>query len=236
MGEGEENQSDVLALLMQSRDGEQMLTDEEIHSEVLTALLAGHGTTAAALTWIWYLLALPKHALYADRLYRELDTVLGDRHITYDDLPHLPYLGQIINECLRLFPPVWFSFREAAYSLQLAGQKIPKGAMLFVSPYLLHHNTRYWGARAEDFEPDHFEPEFRATLPANIYIPFLAGPHTCIGQSFALLQIHIIVGQLFRYFSFHIAPERLPKPVFLSTLVPEFGMWLNISSRNREKS
>ena len=108
MDAGADEQRDLLALLMHAENEGHKMTDEQIHTEVLTALLAGHGTTAAALCWIWYMLALPENAPHADRLLQELETL--QKHPTVDEISALPFLGQVIDESLRLWPPVWFSF------------------------------------------------------------------------------------------------------------------------------
>ena len=176
--------TDLLTLLLETRDEDtgEGLTDAEIRDEVMTLLLAGHETTANALTWMWTLLA--QHPTAEARLHAEVDAVLGGRRATFDDVRDLPFTRQVFSEALRLYPPAWAVSRQAVRDTVLGGHRIPAGSILTVSPYLLHHDERLW-ANPDAFAPDRFAPETDIKRHKFAFVPFSAGPRGCIGEQFA---------------------------------------------------
>ena len=179
--------TDLLALLLDAQDEDtgEGLTDDEVRDEVMTLLLAGHETTANALTWTAVLLA--GHPDLASCLYGEIDTVLGDRPATFDDLRQLPYTRQVFSEALRLYPPAWAVSRQAIRDTVLGGHRIPEGAILTISPYVLHHDARLW-SRPDVFDPDRFAPEADIKRHKFAFLPFSAGRRGCIGEQFAWME------------------------------------------------
>ncbi|MBV9122896.1 MAG: cytochrome P450, partial [Planctomycetes bacterium] len=178
---------DYLALLLRpSAPGEAnpALTDRQVRDEVMTLLHAGHETTGAALTWVWYLLT--RHPETADRVIREIDTVLGPRSATLEAVARLAFTERTIKEALRLYPPTWVIFtRKAVGDIELGGYRIPRGAWVYLSPYVTHHDPRFF-PDPERFDPDRFAPGRVGQVPARAYFPFGAGPHVCIGSTFAM--------------------------------------------------
>lgn len=173
---------DMLTLLLNQRDETGSLSEEDTKSEIVTFVLAGHETTATALTWTWYLLA--SHPDVEGRLRRELISVLGDRKPALEDIPRLPYTGMVFQEALRLYPPALAFARRTKISLDLAGYQIAKGASIFLSPFITQRNEKYFKC------PDKFEPERWAVEapPKFAYFPFGGGAKMCIGEPFAKLE------------------------------------------------
>ncbi len=174
---------DILSLILNARNEEDApLTDEEVANEIVTFMLAGHETTATALTWTLYLLA--QHPEVAERLYLELDSVLDGRPARLDDLPVLPYTSAVFQEGLRLYPPALAFARRTIENVELAGYIVPKGASVFLSPLITQRNPRYFD------DPEAFRPErWLNSQPAKFaYFPFGGGAKSCIGESFARLE------------------------------------------------
>jgi cytochrome P450 len=155
-------------------------------------VLAGHETTSTALTWAWYLLAT--HPAVAERLYAELDTVLGDRDPGLDDVAQLPYANAVFTEALRLYPPALAFGRRPLRTCGLGGYSIPAGASIFVSPYITQRDAR-WFADPETFRPERW---FGEAPPKFAYFPFGGGAKMCIGESFAKLEGVIVLATLAR--------------------------------------
>jgi cytochrome P450 len=179
---------DLLSMLLLPQDTEgdgQGLTDRQIRDEVVTILLAGHETTASALTWSWYLLA--QHPEAQQRLHAELNAVLGDRSPGFDDLPHLPYAGGVFAEALRLYPTAAMIFRRALEDHPVGEYVIPRGGIVMLSQYVLHRDPRYY-PNPDAFDPGRWAPEVRASRPRFCYFPFGGGPRVCIGEGFATME------------------------------------------------
>jgi cytochrome P450 len=179
--------TDLLALLLETRDEDtgEGLGDEEIRDEVMTLLLAGHETTANALTWLWVLLA--GHPDAEARLHREVDAVLGERPATFDDVRALPFTRQVFSEALRLYPPAWAVSRQATRDTVLGGHRIRAGSIVSISPYVLHRDERLW-ARPDAFDPDRFAPDADIKRHRFAFVPFSAGRRGCIGEQFAWME------------------------------------------------
>ena len=166
------------------------LSPDEVKTEVLTLVLAGHETTANALTWAWYLLSQNPQAERA--LHAELDAVLRERPPTIDDLPNLPYTGWVFQETLRLYPPVLAFGRRPLQDVELGGYTVPAGTSVIVSPYITHRNPRYFDS------PNAFQPERWQTLqPERLaYFPFGAGAKMCIGDGFARMEGALVLAAI----------------------------------------
>ncbi|MCH7746469.1 MAG: cytochrome P450 [Acidobacteria bacterium] len=183
---------DLLSMLMRARDedtGEGM-SDAQLRDEVMTVFLAGQETTALALGWTWYLLS--RHAAVRQRLQTEIDTVLGGRTPTVADLPRLGYVERVVKESMRLYPPAWVISRCAIEDDIIGGCRIPAGSIVLLSPYVTHRHPRFW-ANPEDFDPDRFETSRQAERPPFAYFPFGGGPRQCIGNSFAMMELVLVV-------------------------------------------
>jgi cytochrome P450 len=185
---GSHQQDDILALLLAARDADGCpLGDAEIRDELVTLLLAGHETTANALTWTWLLLSQDRSV--RERLTREVNEVVGDRLPTAADVPRLKYTKMIWDESLRLYPPAWALHTRIAH----AEDRLPSGAVLppkapvFISPWSLHRNPR-WFPDPERFDPERFSEETKRTHTSYSYLPFGAGGRRCLGESFAELE------------------------------------------------
>jgi cytochrome P450 len=179
---------DLLSMLLLAQDAEgdgQGLTDRQIRDEVVTVFLAGHETTASALTWSWCLLA--QHPEAQRRLHAEVDEVLGDRPPTLDDLPRLPYTSGVFAEALRLYPIAAMIFRRALEDHPVGEYVIPRGGIVMLSQYAMHRDPRFY-PNPDAFNPDRWAPEVRASRPRYCYFPFGGGPRVCIGEGFATLE------------------------------------------------
>ena len=179
---------DFLAMLMSARDKEtgDAMSERELIDEVMTLVVAGHETTASALNWTWYLLAL--HPQVEARLHAEIDAAPVATSPSLAQMEALPYAQQVVNEALRLYPPGWLLSRRALSADVLAGFEIPPGADVLLSPYLLHRHPRFW-PDPDAFKPERFASENEAERPRFAYMPFAAGPRHCIGETFALYEM-----------------------------------------------
>jgi cytochrome P450 len=200
---------DLLTTLMHARDEEtgESMSDAQLHDEVMTLLIAGHETTANALSWMWYL--LDRHPDEQERLRAELVAVTGGRPPTVEDLPHLPRLKAVFQETLRLYPPVWMFDRRALGPDDLAGTKVAAGDLVIFCPYAIHRLPELW-ADPEAFRPERFEAGHKEQKNMFAYLPFSAGPRTCIGNNFATIEAQIIMGTLLSRFRARLAD---PSPV-----------------------
>jgi cytochrome P450 len=221
---------DLLALLMEARDedtGEGM-SDKQLRDEVITLFLAGHETTANALTWASYLLST--HVAVARRLQAEVDEELGGRVPTASDLPNLPYTRMVIDETLRLYPPAWITNRRAIEDDTVCGYRIPAEAMLSISPYVTQRDPAFW-ENPEGFDPDRFSPERAAGRPHYAYFPFGGGPRQCIGKGFALMEATLVLALLAQRSALHLVPGCRVEIEALATLRPRYGMWMRAHPR-----
>jgi cytochrome P450 len=225
---------DLLSLLLAARDADtgERMDDTQIRDEAMTLLLAGHETTANALAWTFHLLA--GEPAVAALLHEELDRVLGGRAPTVADLPALVYTGAVLNEAMRLYPPVWAMARHLETDRTVGGYLLPAGSTLVFSQWVMHHDERYWP------RPNHFHPgrwltdpddagprpdgSGPAARPRFAYFPFGAGPRQCIGNSFALTEGVLVLAALARRWTFaaRSAAPVVPEP--LVTLRPRGGL------------
>jgi cytochrome P450 len=221
---------DLLSMLMQLRhDDGQALSDTELRDECMTIFLAGHETSAAALTWWgWCMADNPAAAAQASA---EVARVLGCRQPGFDDLPALGYLGQTIKETLRLYPaaPALMSRRTMA-PIEIAGFTVPAGALIRLTPGVTQRDAR-WFPQPESFMPERFAPG-AAEIPRGAYMPFGAGPRVCLGSHFAQTEITLIAALLLQRYEIHAVPgSAAPKPVLHITLRPEQPLRLRLLRR-----
>jgi cytochrome P450 len=215
--------NDLLDMLMYAQDEEtgESMSNQQLRDEVMTLFLAGHETTANALTWT--LMLLSQHPDVARRLRREVTEVLGDRAPTLADLPRLGYAHQVVAESMRLYPPVWTISRSVISDDEIGGYFIPKGSIVLVSPYLTHRSPLAW-ENPEGFDPDRFSPEREEKLHRFAYFPFGGGPRQCIGNNFALLEAQICLVMIAQCFQAELVPFAIVEPEALITLRPKGGM------------
>jgi cytochrome P450 len=225
---------DVLSMLVSARDVERDnagMTDEQIRDEVLTLLLAGHETTANALTWTWYLLSSNPEA--ETRLHAELDAVLAGRPPGPDDLPRLPYARAVLAESMRLYPPAYLVGRRALepYDVPGTGYVLPAGTVVFLSEYLLQRDPRFWDD-PERFLPERWlAPGARADQHRHVYFPFGAGPRICIGEHFAWMEVTLVLATIAQRWRLRLAPGQKIALQPIITLRPKHGMRMSLERR-----
>ena len=210
---------DLLGMLLAARDEEngEGLTDQELRDEITTFIGAGNETTAVTLAWAWYLLS--KHPEVARKLHAELDTVLGGRVPSAQDLPQLPYTRIIIEETMRLYPAAWAIGRGIVADDVIGRFRIQKGGMMIVSPYVTHRRPDIWD-NPEGFEPERFTPERVAERPRYAYFPFGGGPRQCIGNTFALMEAQLVLATVGQKYRLSLIPGCTVEPDPVFTLRP----------------
>ncbi len=217
------DRGDLLSTLLETRDedGTGGLSDQQVRDESMTLLLAGHETTANALTWTWYLLS--QHPEAEVKLHEELDRVLGGRLPTMDDLPRLPYVERVVSEVLRLYPPAWVIGRRAIAEHRVGDYVVPPRALVFMSPYIMQRDSRFYDD-ADRFNPDRWTPEFKASLPPFAYFPFGGGARKCIGDQFALMEAALVLATIAQHWKLRLVPGHPVEPQPLITLRARHGM------------
>lgn len=225
-----EDRGDLLSMLLaaESDDGERM-TDQEVRDEALTIVLAGHETTANALTWTLYLLAT--HPQVEARLVEEIRDVLGDNPPTLADLPALPYTDQVLKEGMRLYPPAWSFGRQATTDVTLGDTLIRDREGVIISTYAVHRDPR-WFPQPEHFDPTRFTPEREAELPRYAYFPFGGGPRICIGNNFAMMEAQLILASIVQQYHLTLPDGYTPQKEALLTLRPKNGMPVTLHKRD----
>lgn len=228
-----DDRGDLLSMLLLAVDDEgdgTGMSDEQARDEAVTMFNAGHDSTAAALAWIWYLIAM--HPQVESRLIEEADRVLVNRIATADDLPNLQFTSMVVREALRLYPPVWALFvRVAQSNVELGGYHFPKGTFFYVFPWVLHRLPHLF-QNPDAFDPDRFSPERVGDIPHDAWIPFGAGPHICIGMSLALNEMTLIVASILQKWRLILAPEQGPVvPEPLLALRPKGGLQMLVRPR-----
>ncbi len=196
---------DLLSLLLQARydDGTGM-TDKQIHEEALILLVTGYETIGEALSWTWYLLA--QHPDIASRLLAEVDTVLDGRVPQSEDLLKLGYVGMVLAESMRLYPPTWIFVRMARHEDTLpSGVTIPAGSKLYLCQYVMHRNPRYFPA-PDRFDPERFSEQAKKARPQFSYFPFGGGPRLCIGEAFAKMEGVLVMAMIAQRFTLQMIP------------------------------
>jgi cytochrome P450 len=220
---------DLMWRLVHARtsDGD-TLSHAEVRDEALTLALGGVETTLRPLCWVWYLLSL--HPWAEEWLHAELDTVLDGRPPVPDDLRRLTYLRQVLDETMRLYPPVPVMLRTAAADDVVCGRRIPRNATVVVAPWIIHRHRRLWDD-PDRFDPDRFAPERTASRSRYAYLPFALGPRACIGAPLAMMQLQVAIAVLAQRFRFRIVPNHKVEPVGWTTLRPHGGIRVTVEPR-----
>jgi cytochrome P450 len=221
---------DMLGMLLATRDADDQtaLSDREVRDQAMTILLAGHETTANALAWTFYLLA--RHPDVRQRLEQEVDSVLGARTATTDDLPSLPFTLQVLKEAMRLYPPAYIVGRAATRDVTIGGARVKRGQPLLVNVAGIHRRAEAF-PDPDRFDPDRFAPDREKALAALSYLPFGAGPRVCIGNHFALMEGHLLLATLTRSLRFDLLSSVPIATEPLVTLRPRGGVPVRVVSR-----
>jgi cytochrome P450 len=223
---------DILTLLLEASDPEtgKGLSDIGVGANVITFIGAGHETTANALSWALYLVSQAPDV--RARLEEEVDSVLADRPIEPDDMTRLPFVRAVLEEAMRLYPPVPFMSRAAIEDDRVAGYKVPRGTLVVVAPWILHRHRTLW-TDAGAFDPDRFMDGRRDAIERFAYLPFGAGPRVCIGASFALQEAIVVLAEIVRTMRFDLVEGHAVTPVHRVTLRPEGGLPMRVALRER---
>ncbi|MEP6914560.1 MAG: cytochrome P450 [Acidobacteriota bacterium] len=221
---------DLLSMLVRSESDQagDGLSDSEIRDEALTLLLAGHETTANALMWTWYLLSQSPDVAAA--VHDEVDRVLGGNRATADAIEALPCVTRVVTESLRLFPPAWSIGRRAKEPCVIGGYTIPARSLVFMSQWTMHRDARFY-AEPGRFMPERWTREFRSSLPRYAYFPFGGGPRHCIGESFAWMELVLIVATIAQRWELEFAPGHPVATQPLLTLRSRHGMRMTPRAR-----
>ena len=221
---------DLLSMLLAAQDEDDggVMTDQQVRDEAMTIFLAGHETTANALTWAWYLISGAPDV--EAKVHDEIDRVLQGRLPMMKDIASLPYVERVVTESMRLYPPAWIIGRRAVAEYPIGGFAAPARSLFLMSPYVLQRDARYY-ADPERFDPDRWTPEFRATLPKFAYFPFGGGPRQCIGESFAWMELVLVLTTIAQRWRLRLVPGHPVVPQPLVTLRTKHGMRMTVHAR-----
>jgi cytochrome P450 len=228
LGRGE-RQNDLLEMLIEAQDAETgvRMDDQQVRDEVSGIYGAGHETTALALTWAWHV--LNKYPDVLAKVRAEVDAL--DHRVQAGDLSQLPFTLAVIEETMRLFPPVPVTFRTAFEQTELGGALIPQGHLLAIAMRNIHRHPSYWPDPLE-FRPERFLPENKASLNRNAYMPFLSGPHMCIGNYFALMEGQLLLAMMAQKFDVTESPLQSDEGKMAITMRPKYGLPVKITARH----
>jgi cytochrome P450 len=225
----DDKRDDLLSLLIRARDeGGGGMTDAQVRDEAVILFLAGHETTALALTYALYLLAT--HPEHQTRLHEELERVLGGRAPALGDLDNLQYTERVILESMRLYPPAWVVARRAIAPVEVGGYRFPEGAEFVMSPWVVHRDPNNFEA-PEAFRPERWAGDFAQRLPRFAYFPFGGGPRVCIGNRFAMMEAKLVLARAVQRFRFEARPETAIHLFPSVTLRPRGGVRLRLVDR-----
>src|SRR2546427_10398745 len=224
------DRGDLLSMLLAAHDedGSQM-TNRQLRDEVMTLFLAGHETTALTLAWAWYLIG--KHHEAEEKFHAELDEVLGDREPEVTDLPRLRYTEQIAKESLRLYPHAERLGPEAIDDCEIGGYRIPKGTQVFMFQWATQRDPRFYDEPLE-FKPERWTDEFIGRLPKYAYFPFGHGPRACIGASFAMIEIILVLATMGQKFRLDLVRDHPVSILPAMSLRPKEGIQVRIERRS----
>jgi cytochrome P450 len=226
-----EDTGDLLSMLLLAHDEEadgSGMTDKQVRDEALTLFLAGHETTANALTWTWYLLS--QNPECERRLHAEIDSALEGRVPAMSDLPQLRYAEMVFAEAMRLYPPAWAVGRMAKGAFELGGIPIAAKSICIVSPYVMQRDAR-WFPDPERFDPERWTPEAREARPKFSYFPFGGGARVCIGERFAWMEGVLMIVAIAQKWKLRLAKDQRVEPLPLITLRTKYGMRMVVEAR-----
>ena len=205
------------------------MSDRQLRDEALTIFLAGHETTANALTWTWYLLS--QHPQSEARLHAELDSALGGRRPAFEDLKNLPYTRMVLAESMRLYPPAWAVGRRALESFNIREYEISAGSVVLMSQYIMHRDERFF-PDPERFDPERWTAEAQAQRPKFSYFPFGGGARVCIGEQFAWMEGILLLATIAQQWRMRLDPGQVVDIQPLITLRPKYGMRMALERRH----
>jgi cytochrome P450 len=235
-------QGDLLYTLLQAQDieaGIGRMTDSQLRDEVMTIFLAGHETTANALTWTLYLLS--QNPSVESKLYEELCSILGNNNSnnsnngkyripTIEDVSKLEYTEKVFRESMRLYPPAWTIGRQVISDYKVDKYIMPAGSIILMSQYVMHHNPRYF-SDPDSFNPDRWSKEMKSNLPRFSYFPFGGGIRGCVGEPFAWIEGILVIATICHRWKMHHDPEHKVELKPLITLRPKYGMHMRLERR-----
>ena len=220
---------DILSLLLGTRDGSGgVLSDQEVHDQVMTLMFAGHDTSTSTVSFLLYELA--RHPRVAERLRREVDPVLSEEPVSLERLAQLPYMDMVMDETLRLYPPAWIGPRRAVRDFQFAGHTVPADAYVNYCSWASHRLPQVF-PDPEAFVPERFEPERKAALPRGAYVPFGAGRRICIGKRFGQTEVKVVSAMLLSRYRLGLLPGHRMHVRQMPTLSPEGGLPVRVRAR-----
>ena len=222
--------NDILDRLLGAKHDEtgKGMDEKQLRDEVVTLMLAGHETSANALAWTLHLLSINPDV--EQRLYEDIGSVVGDGPASAADLLNIPYLKQVVQESMRLYPPVWAIARRSEEPGEYNGYYIPKNAYIGIAPYALHRDPEVWPEPTR-FDPGRFDSENVKQRHSYSYLPFAAGPRACIGASMAMLEIQLALVQIVRQFKLSMVPAHPIDTAAKVTLRPRHGIAMTITPR-----
>jgi cytochrome P450 len=225
-----EDRGDLLSMLIHAQDADDgtRMSARQLRDEVMTIFMAGHETTAVALSWTWYLLA--QHPEVDARLAAELRGVLGGRSPSVADLPRLRYAEAVVTEAMRLYPPAYALGRQAVRATEIAGHPVA-ASDIFIAPTWVVHRDRRWFEEPEAFRPERWAGDLAQRLPRFAYFPFGGGPRQCIGNGFAMMEAILIVATIGQRFRLALVPGQHIRPTPYVTLRPEPGIRVRLERR-----
>ena len=226
-----EDRGDLLSILLLAQDGEPGtagMSDTQVRDEALTLFLAGHETTANALTWTWYLLS--QHPEVEEKLHAELDEALHERLPAFEDIVRLPYTEMILSESIRLYPPAWAIGRKALSEQQIGNYIVPAGGIVLLSPFVTHRDARFF-TQPERFDPERWTPEAKEARHPFAYFPFGGGPRRCVGEGFAWTEGILVLAALASRWRARLVGGQKIEPKALITLRPKHGIQMKIERR-----
>jgi cytochrome P450 len=225
-----EDRGDLLSMLLQAQDADDgtTMTDRQVRDEVMTLFMAGHETTAVALSWSWLLLA--QHPEVDARLAEELDAALGDQAPAVGDLPALRYTEMVVTEAMRLYPPAYGMGRQAVRPTTIAGHPVRPGTVVILPTWVVHRDPR-WYEEPEAFHPERWREDRARRLPRFAYVPFGGGPRQCIGNAFAMMEAVLILAAIAQRFRLVLMPGQQVTPTPYVTLRPEPGLRMRLERR-----
>jgi cytochrome P450 len=228
-----EHHDDLLAMLLSACEEEtgRGMTDQQLRDEVMTIFVAGHETTANAMSWLTYLVS--QHPAVEEKLLAESDTHWPAEGLTPASATGFAYTRQVIEESLRVYPSIWSIGRRCNEDDEVGGFHIPAGMNLVIPIFHFHWNERYW-KDPQRFDPDRFAPERRPAADSMVYFPFGAGPRSCVGNHFALQELLLMTAIFYRHFTFRLEPGFRVEPDPLITLRPKHGMRMMVRARRTE--
>jgi cytochrome P450 len=222
---------DLLSMLLAAQDFEGdggQMTNLQLRDEVMTLFLAGHETTANALTWTWYLLS--QNPEIEAQFHAEVDRFPRAQVFSAEDLPLLTYTEKVFAESMRLFPPAWLIGRRALSDYEIPPYRVPAHSLVLMSQYVMHRDERYF-PHAPQFDPERWTPEAKAARPKFSYFPFGGGPRQCIGDGFAWMEGILLLATLGRKWKFRLVPGHRVEMQPLVTLRPKYGMKMILEKR-----